>query len=340
MKFKVGFGVKIILLLFITLLLNSSCGEITETRTLRLAHGLDMSHPVHKGMEHMAKRVKELSDGQMEIDIYPSEQLGSERECLEMLQIGSLAMTKVSSAVMEGFVSEYQTFGLPYLFRNTQHTHKVLDGPIGERILNAGTEYWLKGLAFYDAGSRSFYTIDEPIREPSDLKGKKIRVMESITAVRMIEAMGGSPTPISWGELYTALQNGVVEGAENNLPTFHISHQYEVCKYFSMDEHTTLPDVLLMSTHVWNQLNQQEQEWLQQAAEESVEAQRAYWQEARKEALKTIKEAGVEVIRPDKEPFRESVQGVYEYFKERNPEVYKLAQQIQEVKVSESENNQ
>ncbi|MCF8335348.1 MAG: TRAP transporter substrate-binding protein [Bacteroidales bacterium] len=336
MKPKISVISKPALLLLTMILVTSGCKKATETTNLKLGHGLDMTHPVHKGMEYMAKRVSELSDGQLKIDIYPSEQLGSERECLEMLQIGSLAMTKVSSAVMESFVPEFQVFGLPYLFRNSKHAHKVMDGPIGKKILNSGTEYWLKGLAFYDAGSRSFYTVDKPIRKPSDLEGMKIRVQESIMSVRMVRAMGGSPTPISWGELYTALQNQVVDGAENNLPSFHLSYHFEICNYLSMDEHTTLPDVLLISTHVWEELSKKEQEWLRQAARESVEKQREYWQEARKEALKTIQKEGVEVIYPDKEPFRESVQSVYDYFKENNPEVYSIAEQIQNVEVSDS----
>lgn len=148
--------------------------------------------------------------------------------------------------------------------------------------------------------------------------------------------MGGSPTPISWGELYTALQNGVVDGAENNLPTFHTSHQYEVCEYFSMDKHASIPDVLLVSTHILEHLTEQEKKWLQQAAEESVVKQRQYWEEAQQKALEVIKEAGVKVIRPDLEPFRESVQGVYEYIERTSPEVYKLTQQIQDVKVAEA----
>lgn len=347
MKFKIAFGGKMTLLVILVLMSTSSCkkdavetvAEEFEITTLRLAHSLDVSHPVHKGMEYMAKRARELSDGKLRLKIYPSSQLGSERESLEMLQIGSLAMTKVSSAVMQSFVPEYKALGMPYIFRDLQHYHKVLDGPIGKKILNSGTEYWLKGMAFYDAGSRSFYTIDKPIRKPSDLKGMKVRVMQSITSVKMVQAMGGSPTPISWGELYTALQNGVVDGAENNLPTFHTSHQYEVCKYFSMNKHASIPDVLLMSTHIWETLNDKEKQWLQQAARESVEKQREYWQEAREEALEAIKDAGVEVVRPDIEPFRESVQSVYTYMKSNSPEVYKLAQEIQNVEVSESESD-
>jgi tripartite ATP-independent transporter DctP family solute receptor len=336
-NFRNTIMIRLLLIAFICLFFTSGCKEETDTNTLRLAHGLDITHPVHKGMEYMAKRVKQISDDQLRIKIYPSEQLGSERECLEMLQIGSLAMTKVSSAVLESFVPEYKVLGLPYLFRSTAHAYKALDGPIGNTILNSGRQYWLKGVVFYDSGSRSFYTIDKPIRKPSDLQGMKIRVQESIMSVKMIQAMGGSPTPISWGELYTALQNGIVDGAENNLPSFHLSYHFEICNYYSMDQHTVLPDVLLISTHTWDMLTEQEQQWLMQAARESVKKQRQYWTQAQQKALETIKEAGVEVIRPDKKPFRESVESVYSFFQEKNPEIYKLAEKIQNTEVSEKQ---
>jgi tripartite ATP-independent transporter DctP family solute receptor len=334
-SFKTRLTFTALALLIGVLFLTPGCKKDTQTQTLRMAHALDVTHPVHKGMAYMARRVKELSDGRLKIKIYPSEQLGSERECLEMLQIGSLAITKVSSAALESFVPEYKVLGLPYLFRSKAHSHKVLDGAIGQKILNSGREYWLKGLVFYDAGSRSFYTIDKPIRKPADLKGMKIRVMESIMSVKMISAMGGSPTPISWGELYTALQNGIVDGAENNLPSFHLSYHFELCDYYCMDQHTTVPDVLLISTHTWDNLTEKQRNWIRQAARESVAKQRKYWKQARQKALETIKAEGVKVIRPDKEPFRKAVQSVYDYFRKNNPQIYDLARQIQDVEVRE-----
>src|SRR5690606_1836125 len=175
-------------------------------------------------------------------------------------QIGSLDMTKVSVGVMENFAPKMKVFGLPFLFRDKQHSFSVLDGPIGQELLNEGEKFWLKGLCYYDAGSRSFYTKAKSIETPNDLSGYKIRVMESATAMDMIRSLGGAPTPISWGELYTALQQGVVDGAENNPPSFFLSRHYEVCKYYSLDEHTTLPDVLVVGTQFWNSLNTQEQE--------------------------------------------------------------------------------
>ena len=326
-------------LIFSAFIFLGGCNQVTHTKELKLAHGLDISHPVHKGMEYMAKRLKDKSEGKLTIRIYPSEQLGTERECLEMLQIGSLDMTKVSAAMMEGFVPKFQVLGLPYLFRNEQHTWKVLKGDIGTEILLAGEKYWLRGLTFYDAGSRSFYTIDQPIRKPSDLDGLKIRVMESITAVKMVRALGGSPTPISWGELYTSLQNGVVDGAENNPPSFYLSHHYEVCNYYSLDQHSTIPDVLLISTHTWDHLTDQEQKWVEEAARESLIKQREYWDQSEKEALDEVQKAGVEIIHPDKEPFREKVEPIYSEYQKNHPELYKIVERIRNVKVEADTSN-
>ncbi len=198
----------------------AACAELTEVKTLKLAHGLDVTHPVHRGMEHMAAQLAEKSGGKMRIEIYPSQQLGTERQCLELLQIGSLAMTKVSAAVMENFAPNIQVLSLPYIFRDRAHHYAVLDGEVGQQLLQQSEQYWLRGLTYFDAGQRSFYS-KEPIRTPADLAGKKIRVQESVTAMNLVRALGGAPTPISWGELYTALQQSVVDGAENNPPSFY-----------------------------------------------------------------------------------------------------------------------
>lgn len=294
----------------------SACGEKSSKTELVLAHGLDQSHSVHKAMVYMGERLKEKSSGEMELKIYPSGQLGAERECLELLQIGSLGMTKVSSAVLEGFIPEYQVFSLPYLFRDKDHAWSVFRGKIGQEMLAMGEEMNLRGLCFYDAGSRSFYTKEAPVNSPEDLKGLKIRVMKSNTAVEMVRSLGGSPTPISWGELYTALQGGVVDGAENNPPSFYLSHHYEVCKYYSLDEHTTVPDVLLMSSIVWNRLTEQEQKWLMEAAAESSEYQVKLWEQSENEALEAVKAAGVTVVRPNKEPFQAMVREMIDSYSE------------------------
>ena len=321
----------IVMFLCVLALALNACDTIQQKKTIKLAHGLDMSHPVHKAMEFMASDLEKRSGGTMAIEIYPNQQLGNERQCVELLQIGSLGMTKVSAAIMENFSPNMKVFGLPFLFRDRAHAFDVLDGEIGQELLDGGQKYWLKGLGYYDSGSRSFYTKEKPVATPDDLKGLKIRVMESVTAMNMVNSLGGSPTPISWGELYTSLQQGVVDGAENNPPSFYLSRHYEVCKFYSLDEHTTVPDVLIMGTHLWNSLNAQEQEWVQEATTASVKHQRILWAAAEEEALEEVQKAGVQVIRPDKTIFQKKVVSMYEDYKDEN-EVYSLIHRIQAVK--------
>jgi tripartite ATP-independent transporter DctP family solute receptor len=293
------------IIVFLLLLSFISCDQIKSTKIIRLGHGLNTGHSVHQGMIFFGEKLQEISGGKFKVQIYPSQQLGTERQCLELLQIGSLDMTKVSAGVLENFSPSIKVFGIPYLFRDKEHAFRVLDGPVGEELLNGTEKYWLKGLGYYDSGSRSFYTIDKPIEHPNDLKGLKIRVMESQTAIDMVKSFGGSPTPISWGELYTALQQGVVDGAENNPPSFYLSRHYEVCKYYIIDEHTVLPDVVLMSTHFWNDLSNQDQEWIQKAMDLSVVEQRRLWLKSEIESLEAVKAAGVKVSYPNKSNFAE-----------------------------------
>lgn len=307
----------------------SSCG-LKETKSLKLAHGLPTDHPVHLAMVSMANRTAELSDGKLLIEIYPAGQLGSEQQCVELVQIGSLAITKVSAAAMESFADAYKVFGLPYIFQSKEHTYAVLDGEIGQEMLLSTEDKWIRGLCYYDAGSRSFYTKSKPINTPQDLSGMKIRVMQSITAVEMMRTMGGSATPITWGELYTALQSGVVDGAENNPPSLYTSRHYEVCKYFSLDEHTTIPDVLIISQKIWDRLNPQEQLWVQQAANESVILQRKLWADSEKESMEEVQKAGVIVNYPNKQPFIEIVQPLIESYRNQ-PVIYSYVEKIKKL---------
>jgi len=295
----------------VSLILTVSCVSEKSKTVIKLAHGLDTNHSVHKAMVFMNEVLEKESNGSMAIEIYANQQLGSERECLELLQIGSLDMTKVSAGVMENFAPKMRIFGLPYLFKDREHHFKILDGAVGKELLEDGANFWIRGMGYYDAGSRSFYTKEKPIETPTDLQGLKIRVMESVSAINMVKNLGGSPTPISWGELYTSLQQGVVDGAENNPPSFYLSRHYEVCKYYSLDEHTALPDVLLLSTHTWEKLSQKERKWLQSAVDQSIIYQRKLWADAEVLALQEVQKAGVVVTRPDKKNFINKVQSLY-----------------------------
>ena len=282
-------------------------GSFVDAKVLKLAHSLDQQHPVHKAMVYMAEKLGEKSGGTMKIELFPDGQLGSEVECIEQVQLGILDITKTSTAALEGFVPDYAVFGVPFLFRDQHHAWNLYDSPLGEELLHIGREKGLRGLCFYDAGARSFYTIDKPIMKPEDLQGQKIRVQESKTAMEMIEAMGGSPTPMNFGELYTGLQQRMVDGAENNPPSFFTTRHFEVCKHYSLDEHSRVPDILLISQAVWEKLTPQEQEWLQECADESAEFQRELWQNKTEEVLEAVQEKGVKVYQPDRAAFAAKV---------------------------------
>ncbi len=298
-----------------SLMMRGHSGQ--KVKVLKLAHGLDQSHPVHIAMVEMAKLVKEKSGGLMEMRVFPSGQLGNETECVEQIQRGALAMTKISTAVMESFVPELSVYGIPYAFRDAGHFWRVLEGPIGKELLNkkssTGVESGIKGLCYYDSGSRNFYTIEKPVLKPDDLKGMKIRVMKSKTAMETIKSLGGSPTPIPWGELYTALQQRMVDGAENNPPSFYTNRHFEVCKYFSFDGHTRIPDILVMSQKVWDSLDEQEQMWVQEAADESKELQKKLWKEMTQKSIEECKKQGVTFYdeEVDKKAFADKVQGMH-----------------------------
>ena len=323
-------GALVVAVAFSFHLSQQSNGDVTKKLVLKLGHSLNTGHPVHLAMEHMKKRLEELSDGKVTLDIYPSEVLGSERHCIEQLQNGTLAMTKTSAAVMEGFVPEMSVFGLPYLFRDSEHFWQVLNSDLGKSLLKKGEARCLRGLCYYDSGSRNFYTVKRPIKSPADLTGLKIRTQSSKTAMDMVEAMGGAPTPIAWGELYTALAQGTVDGAENNLPSFISSKHYEICKHFSLDGHTRVPDMLLMSTQVFDKLDPQVQTWVQQAADESREFQRKLWQAETTKALETAKASGVKVYPVSTADFATKVLPMHQ--KVEAPKIKELIRQIKEIK--------
>jgi tripartite ATP-independent transporter DctP family solute receptor len=282
-------------------------------------------------MTFLAERAYEKSNGALRIDIHPNEQLGTERECIELIQIGSLGMTKVSASVLEGFVPVYAVFSLPFIFRDEAHRMAVFDGDVGKRILLAGEPFGLRGLTYYDAGSRSFYTKERPIERPADLEGMKIRTQESNLSMRTVQALGGSATPIAWGELYTALQQGVVDGAENNPPSFHLSRHYEVCRYYSLDEHTATPDVLLIGTDLWSSLTPGEREIIEEAAAQSTIVQKKLWKQATREALEAVREAGVTILHPDKQPFSDAVESIYDDYRS-HADLFSFVQQIRDIK--------
>jgi len=297
---------------------------------LKLGHCLDTSHPVHKAMEFMKGRLEELSGGTVTIDIYSSGVLGTEVQCIEQLQSGDLAMTKTSTASIENFVPQMSVFGLPYLFRDNDHCWAVLNGPIGQELLEKGRDKHLLGLCYYDAGSRNFYTVDRPVRTPDDLDGLKIRVLNSRTAMDMVMCLGASPTPIAWGELYSALAQGTVDGAENNPPSFTTNKHYEICKHFTLDAHTRVPDLLMIGTKAWDRLDAQTQAWVRQAADESAEFERELWAKQTAASLEEAEDNGVTIYEVDQSLFAAKVQPMYEAIED--PELKDLVDRIRQEK--------
>ena len=198
---------KLLLVLFLSFCMLS-CNKNSDKKVLYLGHSLPQTHPVHKGIVEFQKALAEKSGGSLTIKIFPDGQLGSEREVVELLQIGSVAITKVSAATMSNFVPDYHVFGIPYLFRDKQHMFDVLEGSVGKSVLEKGEKFWLRGLCYYDAGSRSFYTANKAVRTPEDLHGLKIRVMNNQMAINMVNSLGGSATPMAYGELYHGHSTG------------------------------------------------------------------------------------------------------------------------------------
>jgi tripartite ATP-independent transporter DctP family solute receptor len=259
----------------------------------------------------MASRLADLSRGAVELHVFGGAQLGTETESIEQTKRGALAATKVSAAALDPFVPEMAVFSMPYLFRDEQHAWSVLLGDIGNEILRAGESQGLHGLAYYDSGSRSFYTLSKPIEKPADLKGLTLRVQPSTQAHEMISVLGASPMALAYGDVYAALQQGKIEGAENNPPSFYTSRHYEVAKHLSLDEHTRVPDVIVFSKKVWDGLTPQARSWIEQAATESVKFQRKLWREQTEEALREVQKSGVKIYRPDQAVFAAAMGPLY-----------------------------
>ena len=308
---------------------SARTGGGANKTVLKLGHVLPPSHAVHIAMEFMAKRLAELSAGTVELQVFGGGQLGSEPENIEQAQRGALAIVKTSAAALEGFVPDMAVFGMPYLFRDEDHYWKVLLGDVGQEILRATSPHGVHGLCYYDSGSRSFYTMAKPILKPTDVREMKLRVLPSRTARDMITTLGGGPTPIPYGELYTALQQGMIDGAENNPPSFFTSRHYEVAKHYSLDEHTRVPDVVIFSKPIWDGLSPQVRAWIEQAAADSVVFQRKLWREQTEDALKAVEKAGVTIHRPDKAAFEKATAPMYAAVE--GTRVGELAKRIREV---------
>jgi tripartite ATP-independent transporter DctP family solute receptor len=297
------------------LLLLAAAWQQAQAREFRSADIHPAGYPTVEAVEYMSEVLLERSGGRLGIKVYSGAQLGEERDTLEQTVFGAVDLNRLNLPVLNNVVAETTVLTLPFIFRSREHYDRVLNGPIGEEILAAMEPYGLIGLAFYDSGERSMYSPRKAIRHPDDLRGMRIRVQNSDVAVAMIEALGGNATPMEFGQVYEALRNGAIDGAENNWPSFSTTRHFEVAHYYSLTQHSMVPEVLVMSKLTWDGLPAADQALVRQAARESVARMRRLWDERVAIAHAHILAAGNEVIEDiDKAPFIEAVKPVYERF--------------------------
>lgn len=281
--------------------------------TLRSSDTHPDGYPTVEAVKYMGKLVEERTDGRVCVEVFHSAQLGEEKDTIEQTKFGVIDLNRVSMGPFNNLVEETKVVSLPYIFKSVDHMHNVMDGPIGDDILAAFEPHGYVGLAFYDGGSRSFYNKVKPIKSIDDLKGMKVRVMQSDIFVDMMSALGANATPMPYGEVYSSIQTGVIDGAENNWPSFESSGHYEVAGYYTLDEHLIVPEVLVMSKISWDKLSPEDQAVVRQAAKESVPEMRKLWVAREKASEEKVRAAGVEVVTEiDKEPFMAAMDTVYE----------------------------
>ena len=299
--------------------------------TLRSSDTHPAGYPTVAAVEHMGELLEERSGGRLCIEVFHSAQLGEERDTIEQTQFGVIDMNRVSLGPFNNIIEATKVFSLPYIFRSVEHMHAVVDGEIGQEILDKFSDHQLVGLAYYDGGARSFYNRERPITSIEDIEGLRFRVMQSDVFVDMVDALGGNATPMPYGEVYSSIQTGVIDGAENNWPSFESSGHFEVAGYYTLDEHLIVPEVLVMSQVAWDRLTEEDQAMIRQAARDSVPVMRELWAERERASEEIVRAAGVEVITDiDKTPFIEAMAPVYETHVS-TPELQDLVERIQAV---------
>lgn len=308
---------------------NAAGGAATEkTFNLKLGHNMAEDHAVHVEMTAFAEAVKEKSNGTINISIFPNGTLGSETDMISQIQNNALDMAKVSASTLGNFSKLYNAYSVPYVFDDKDHYYAVMDSEITQNIFDSTEGDGFVGLTWLDSGSRSFYTVKTPIRKPADLKGLKIRTMDSPMAIDMMTALGGSATVMGYSDIYTGLQQGVIDGAENNVTA--LRDHGEVAKFYSFDEHTRIPDVIVLSAKVWNEMTAEQQDVLKSCAKDSTENYKTAWKNFEDEVLENATtNFGVELVEDvDIKAFQDAVQPIYEKLKTDDPEVYGVVEDI------------
>ena len=271
-------------------------------------------YPTVEAVRHISKLLEERTKGRIKINVFHSAQLGNEKDTIEQTRFGVIDLNRINMAPFNNLIPATNVPSLPFIFRSVAHMRTVMDGPIGDGILKEFEKHDLVGLAFYDSGSRSFYNSKRPINTPADMKGLKIRVQQSDMFVALVSALGANATPMAFGEVYSALQTGVIDGAENNWPSFESTKHYEVSKYYSLTEHSLSPEVLVMSKRSFDKLSKEDQEIMKTAAKESVAKMRELWDAREKASEAKVKAGGAVINTVEKQPFIDAMKPVYDKF--------------------------
>ncbi|MGA8936357.1 MAG: TRAP transporter substrate-binding protein [Pseudolabrys sp.] len=291
-------------------------------------------YPTVVAVENLGKKLDAATNGRYSVQMYPSMQLGGEKEAIEQAQIGAIAFARVSVGALGPVIDDLNVFNLPYVFRNTTHMQHVIDGPIGQELLDKVTNSGkgLVGLCWMDAGARNFYNTKKPIKTMADLKGMKVRVMGNPMFVEMANSMGGNGIAMGYDQVFSALQTGVVDGAENNPPSFVFDNHYQVAKYYTVDEHLIVPEMVVFSKKAWDAMSKEDQALLVKFSKEAQQEERKLWEIYEQQAMDKAKAAGIQIIQvsdADKKVFQDAVKPVWDKY---GPKYEATVKRIQEVK--------
>jgi tripartite ATP-independent transporter DctP family solute receptor len=291
-----------------------AAGAAGAQTTLRSADIHPDGYPTVEAVKHFGALLEQKTNGRYKVQVFHSAQLGQEKDTIEQTRFGVIDLNRINMGPFNNLIPETFVPALPFIFRSVEHMRKTMDGPIVDQILKAFEPHDLVALAFYDSGARSFYNSKRPINTPADMKGMKIRVIQSDLFLDLVNALGANATPMPPGEVYSALQTGVVDGAENNWPSYESFRHFEVAKFYSLSEHSMSPEVLVMSKKSFDKLSPADQKAVRDSAKESVAKMRELWEAREKVAEQKIRSSGNQINTVDKQPFIDAMKPVYEKY--------------------------
>jgi tripartite ATP-independent transporter DctP family solute receptor len=300
-------------------------------REFRAADTQNEDYPTVQALRYMGRLIAERTGGRHQIRVFHSHQLGEEKETIEQTRVGAIDLNRINVALIGNFVPAMNVLAMPFLFRSIEHQHKVLDGPIGSEILGSFEPYGFVGLAFYDSGARSIYNSVHPVRSIADIKGLRLRVQQSELMSDMIKALGAEPIELPYGQVLTGLATKLIDGAENNWPSFVTTDHYKSAGFYTLTEHTMSPEVLVMSQKAWQSLSAEDQNIFRESALRSSHFMREKWKDLEEQSRKQAESAGVIIVKDiDRKPFEAAMAAIYEKA-QRDPAAAQLIERIRKV---------